>query len=101
MKVILNHSSTRGGPLAFESLANYRLPSRPTESLASILFQRLAVIGDPQDPMRLPTEFCEQVIELWRSCHKEGVVGVRFILSGQQEEHRSSLVPWGSQSRLG
>ncbi|KAK6953763.1 hypothetical protein Daesc_003725 [Daldinia eschscholtzii] len=77
--VILNHSSTRGGPLAFESLANYRLPSRPTESLASILFQKLAVIGDPQDPMRLPTEFCEQVIELWRSCHKEGVVGLYTV----------------------
>ncbi|KAI1463800.1 uncharacterized protein F4812DRAFT_445449 [Daldinia caldariorum] len=74
MKVILSHSYTRGGPLAFESLANYRLPSRPTESLASILFQKLAVIGDPQDPMRLPTEFCEQVIELWRSCHKEGIL---------------------------
>ncbi|KAI1643086.1 uncharacterized protein F4817DRAFT_350900 [Daldinia loculata] len=74
IKVILNHSSKRGGPLAFESLANYRLPSRPTESLASTLFQKLAVIGDPHDPMRLPIEFCEQVIQLWRSCHKEGVL---------------------------
>ncbi|KAI8959905.1 hypothetical protein F5Y11DRAFT_331591 [Daldinia sp. FL1419] len=74
MKVIINHSSTRGGPLTFDILANYRLPSRPAESLASILFQKLAVSGDPRDPTRLPTEFCEQVIELWRSCHKEGVL---------------------------
>ncbi|OTA63329.1 hypothetical protein K449DRAFT_381823 [Hypoxylon sp. EC38] len=72
MKVILNHSSAHGRPLAFEYLAGFALPSRPTESLASILFQKLAVIGDPNDPMRLPIEFCEEVIHLWRSCLEEG-----------------------------
>ncbi|KAI2605605.1 hypothetical protein GGR54DRAFT_440239 [Hypoxylon sp. NC1633] len=72
VKVMLNHSSAHGRPLAFEHLARFVLPSRPTESLASILFQKLAVIGDPSDPMRLPIEFCEQVIQLWDSCRKEG-----------------------------
>ncbi|KAI1371446.1 hypothetical protein F4677DRAFT_435671 [Hypoxylon crocopeplum] len=72
IKVILNHSSAHGRPLAFEFLARFVLPSRPTESLASILFQKLAAIGDPFNPMRLPIEFCEQVIQLWDSCRKEG-----------------------------
>ncbi|KAL7629856.1 hypothetical protein AAE478_001379 [Parahypoxylon ruwenzoriense] len=71
MKAILNHSSAHGRPLSFEYLAGFALPSRPTESLTSILFQKLAVIGDPNDPMRLPIEFCEQVIQLWDSCRKE------------------------------
>ncbi|KAI0376290.1 hypothetical protein F5Y04DRAFT_266654 [Hypomontagnella monticulosa] len=71
LRVVLNHSSAHGHPLAVEYLAEFKLPSRPTESLASILLQKLAVIGDPHDPMRLPIEFCEQLIELWRSCRKE------------------------------
>ncbi|KAI1442109.1 hypothetical protein F5Y02DRAFT_397591 [Annulohypoxylon stygium] len=71
VKVILNHSSAHGRPLAFEYLAGFALPSRPTESLASILFQKIAVIGDPRDPMRLPIEFCEELIRLWRSCLDE------------------------------
>ncbi|OTB03873.1 hypothetical protein M426DRAFT_321357 [Hypoxylon sp. CI-4A] len=71
MRVILNHSSAHGRPLVFEYLAKFTLPSRPTESLASTLLQKLAVLGDPQDPIRLPIEFCEQVIELWRLCYKE------------------------------
>ncbi|KAI1484556.1 hypothetical protein F5X96DRAFT_692572 [Biscogniauxia mediterranea] len=72
MKVILNHSAAHGRPLAFEYLAGFALSSRPTESLASILFQKLAVAGSPDDPMRLPIEFCEQVIQLWDECRKEG-----------------------------
>ncbi|KAI1103815.1 hypothetical protein F4804DRAFT_308921 [Jackrogersella minutella] len=72
MKVIINHSSAHGLPLAFEYLAGFALPSRPTESIASILFQKLAVLGDPCDPMRLPIEFCEELIQLWRSCFEEG-----------------------------
>ncbi|KAI1497762.1 hypothetical protein F5X99DRAFT_395729 [Biscogniauxia marginata] len=72
MKVILNHSAAHGRPLAFEYLAGFALSSRPTESLASILFQKLAVAGNPDDPMRLPIEFCEQVIQLWDECRKEG-----------------------------
>ncbi|KAI5856733.1 hypothetical protein GGS23DRAFT_600998 [Durotheca rogersii] len=71
MKVLLNHSSPRGHSPSFDYLARFALPSRPMESLASILFQKLAIIGDPEDPLRLPIEFCELVIQLWDSCRKE------------------------------
>ncbi|KAI0481931.1 hypothetical protein GGR56DRAFT_617840 [Xylariaceae sp. FL0804] len=70
-KVILNHSAGHGRPLTFESLAAYVLPSRRPDSLASILFHKLATGGDSEDPMRLPIDFCEQVIQLWDDCKKE------------------------------
>ncbi|KAI1845939.1 hypothetical protein JX265_011165 [Neoarthrinium moseri] len=72
LKIILNHSSGKGRPLTFDYLAGFALPSKPTDSLASILFQKLAVIGDPSDSMRLPIEFCDRVIDLWLQCRKEG-----------------------------
>ncbi|KAK7744317.1 hypothetical protein SLS62_010275 [Diatrype stigma] len=71
LKVVLNHSAAHGRTLVFDYLAGFALSSRPTESLASILFQKLAAIGNPNDPMRLPIEFCEQVIQLWEACRKE------------------------------
>ncbi|KAI0131875.1 hypothetical protein BJ170DRAFT_691102 [Xylariales sp. AK1849] len=72
LKVILNHSSAHGRPLTFDFLAGFALPSKPTDSLASIIFQKLAVIDDHGDPMRLPVEFCEQIVDLWLQCRKEG-----------------------------
>lgn len=94
MKVILNHSSAHGRPLAFEYLAGFALPSRPTESLASILFQKIAVIGDPRDPMRLPIEFCEELIRLWRSCLDESCVRNPF------SDYNSSKRGWLTISQL-
>ncbi|KAI0016850.1 hypothetical protein F4780DRAFT_757816 [Xylariomycetidae sp. FL0641] len=71
IKVILNHSAAHGRPLTFECLAAFAVPSRSAESIASVLFQKLASTGSPEEPMRLPIEFCEQVIELWMECHKK------------------------------
>ncbi|KAH9889705.1 hypothetical protein F4778DRAFT_785615 [Xylariomycetidae sp. FL2044] len=75
LKVILNHSAGHDRPLAFEYLAGFALPSKPTESIASTLFQKLAVAGDTSDPMRLPIEFCNQVIHVWDDCKKESCLG--------------------------
>lgn len=71
LKVILNHSAAYGRPLTFDVLSGYSFPSNKTESLASILFQKLAIMGNPSDPLRLPIDFCEQVIDLWQRCVKE------------------------------
>ncbi|KAH6660937.1 hypothetical protein BKA67DRAFT_654088 [Truncatella angustata] len=72
LRAILNHSSDYGRPPTFDYLAGFSLPSKPGESLAAILFHKLAMIGDPEDPMRLPVEFCDSVIELWLQCRKDG-----------------------------
>ncbi|KAI1775847.1 hypothetical protein F4818DRAFT_415121 [Hypoxylon cercidicola] len=104
MKVILNHSSAHGRPLVFEYLAGFRLPSKPTESLASILLQKLAVLGDPSDPMRLPIEFCEQVIHLWDSCLKEGclapIVELVSLVSLTVQLYTVAVAPYIAPSLL-
>lgn len=71
LKVILNHSAGHGRPLVFEYLSRFELPSRPNESLASILLQRLSTAGDPSDPNQLPLQFCLEVIRLWDACRTE------------------------------
>ncbi|KAI0400147.1 hypothetical protein F4802DRAFT_508540 [Xylaria palmicola] len=71
LRVILNHSAARGGPLTFENLSRVELPSRPHESLASILLRKLSTAGDPGDPIQLPLQFCLEVIRLWDSCEKD------------------------------
>ncbi|KAI0856079.1 hypothetical protein F4860DRAFT_426205 [Xylaria cubensis] len=74
LKVILNHSSAHGRPLAFEYLSRCELPSRPNESLASILLRKLSTAGDPSDPTQLPIQFCLEVIRLWDACRAEKVL---------------------------
>ncbi|KAI2641274.1 hypothetical protein GGS21DRAFT_487621 [Xylaria nigripes] len=75
MGVILNHSAAQGRPLVFEYLSRFELPSRPGESLASILLRKLSTAGDPSDPTELPIQFSLEVIRLWDACRKEGCLG--------------------------
>ncbi|KAI1819795.1 hypothetical protein F4861DRAFT_525659 [Xylaria intraflava] len=72
MGVILNHRAAHGRLLVFEYLSRFELPSRPDESLASILLQKLSTAGDPSDPTRLPIQFSLEAIRLWDACRKEG-----------------------------
>ncbi|KAI1747039.1 hypothetical protein F4782DRAFT_522578 [Xylaria castorea] len=74
LKVILNHCSGHGRPLTFEYLSRFELPSRPNESLASILLRKLSTAGDPDDPTQLPVQFCLEVIRLWDACKTEKVL---------------------------
>ncbi|KAI1809240.1 hypothetical protein GGS20DRAFT_572812 [Poronia punctata] len=72
LKVVLNHSAAHGRPLTLECLAGFALPSRPDESLASILLRKLSATGDAGHGIPLPVQFCLEVIRLWDSCRKEG-----------------------------
>ncbi|GAW24202.1 hypothetical protein ANO14919_137840 [Xylariales sp. No.14919] len=71
LKVILNHSAAHGRPPTLEYLSRFKLPSRPNESLASILLTKLSTAVDPSDPTQLPIQFCLEVIRLWDGCRKE------------------------------
>ncbi|KAK8051180.1 hypothetical protein PG993_002565 [Apiospora rasikravindrae] len=73
LKVVLNHGSAYGRPLALDVLAGYNLPSNPSESLASIILQRITAMGDPNDPLRLPIELCHLFIDLWMRSFREGI----------------------------
>ncbi|KAI1340208.1 hypothetical protein F5Y15DRAFT_415096 [Xylariaceae sp. FL0016] len=104
LKVILNHSAAHGRPLVFENLAAFALPSSPSESLASILLHRIAVAGDPDDPMRLPIEFCEKVIQLWDGCRKEKclvpIADLVSLVSFTMQLHTVALAPYLAPSLL-
>ncbi|KAI0508839.1 hypothetical protein F5B22DRAFT_618925 [Xylaria bambusicola] len=71
VRAILNHSAGFGRPLTLEYLSHFKLPSRPNESLASILLTKLSTAGDPNDPTQLPIQFCLEVIRIWDACKKE------------------------------
>ncbi|KAH8159974.1 hypothetical protein CIB48_g8271 [Xylaria polymorpha] len=80
LKVILNHSAAHGRPLAFEYLSRFELPTRPGESLASILLRKLSSAGDPGDPTQLPIQFSLEVIRLWDACRSENIVSAAYYL---------------------
>ncbi|RYP88836.1 hypothetical protein DL769_000202 [Monosporascus sp. CRB-8-3] len=98
LKIILNHSAAHGRSLVFDYLAGFALPSRPTESLASILFQKIAAIGNPEDPMRLPIEFCEQAIQLWEACRKESclepITELVSLIAITLQLHTTAVAPY-------
>ncbi|KAK8029012.1 hypothetical protein PG991_006068 [Apiospora marii] len=73
LKVVLNHCSAYARPLTLDVLAGYSLPSNPSESLASIILQRITAMGDPNDPLRLPIELCQLLIDLWSRCFHENI----------------------------
>ncbi|ORY70437.1 uncharacterized protein BCR38DRAFT_334381 [Pseudomassariella vexata] len=104
LRVILNHSTAYGRPLTFEYLASFALPSTPGQSLASLLFHRLAVIGDPSDPMRIPIEFCEAIIALLHKCHEEGclepITELISLVSFTLQLNTVAIVPHIAQSLL-
>ncbi|KAI1383832.1 uncharacterized protein F4822DRAFT_417796 [Hypoxylon trugodes] len=103
-KVVLNYSSTRGRGLTFEYLTRFKLPSRPTESLGSILLQKFAIIDDTEDPMRLPIEFCEEVIQLWQSClndhYLEPIMELVSLISLTLQLHTAAVAPYIAPSLL-
>ncbi|RYP61736.1 hypothetical protein DL771_010023 [Monosporascus sp. 5C6A] len=104
VKIIINHSAAHGRSLVFDYLAGFALPSRPTESLASILFQKLAAIGNPNDPMRLPIEFCEQVIQLWEACRKESclepITELVSLIAITLQLHTTAVAPYIAPSLI-
>ncbi|KAJ8122265.1 hypothetical protein O1611_g9883 [Lasiodiplodia mahajangana] len=71
MQVILNHSAGHDRPLTLDYLSRFTLQSRPNESIASILLQKLSTADDPGDPTQLPIQFCLEVIRLWDLCMHE------------------------------
>ncbi|KAI0394135.1 hypothetical protein F5Y17DRAFT_429026 [Xylariaceae sp. FL0594] len=97
LKVILNHSSAHGRPLTFDYLSSFALPSRPSESLASILLTKLSTAGDPHDPYQLPIQFCLEVIRLWDLCRKEDclapITGLVSLVLFSLELHTVAIAP--------
>ncbi|RYO76124.1 hypothetical protein DL766_002742 [Monosporascus sp. MC13-8B] len=68
------------------------------------LFDKLAAIGNPEDPMRLPIEFCEQVIQLWEACRKESclepITELVSLVAVTLQLHTTAVAPYIAPSLI-
>jgi hypothetical protein len=71
LQLALDHSTSRNRPLTFELFSRYIFPSDSSKSFASIIFQKLPELGNPEDPVQLLVDFCELLLDLWQRCLHE------------------------------
>lgn len=71
LQLILDHGSIASKPPTFDVLSKFNFPSEPTTSLAAKIFERIPLMGNPQQPMQLLVDFVEFVTTLWSRCFEE------------------------------
>ncbi|OAQ96523.1 hypothetical protein LLEC1_06852 [Akanthomyces lecanii] len=72
LQLILDHGSFHQQPPTFDILSRFSFPSDTTSaSLASKIFERLPLMGNPDRSMQLHVDFAETVIVLWNRCFEE------------------------------
>ncbi|RDA93637.1 hypothetical protein CP533_4856 [Ophiocordyceps camponoti-saundersi (nom. inval.)] len=83
LQLVLDQGSFRHQPPTFDMLSRFSYPSDPTAaSLASIIFEKLPLMGNPHRPMQLLVDFAEHVISLWARCIEEQYwEPVRYLVS--------------------
>ncbi|KAK3389582.1 hypothetical protein B0H63DRAFT_499596 [Podospora didyma] len=81
LKLVLSHSPLHDQPLTFDLLSRFALPSDPSQTFASIIFQKLPKMGTPEAPLRLLVDFAELLIEIWGRCLSEKYHGPIYHLA--------------------
>ncbi|RCI09101.1 hypothetical protein L249_5046 [Ophiocordyceps polyrhachis-furcata BCC 54312] len=83
LQLVLDQGSFHHQPPTFDMLSRFSYPCDPTAaSLASIIFEKLPLMGNPQRPMQLLVDFAEHVISLWARCVEEQYWDpVRYLVS--------------------
>ncbi|KLU82173.1 hypothetical protein MAPG_01249 [Magnaporthiopsis poae ATCC 64411] len=71
LTLVLDHGAVHGHPLTFDLFARYSFPSDQSQTFASLIFSKLPLLGNPQDPIRLLIDFCHLIIEIWSQCLHE------------------------------
>ncbi|KAM4063951.1 DNA repair protein Rad26 [Hirsutella rhossiliensis] len=72
LQLALDHGAFQQQPPTFDTLSRVAFPSDPTAtSLASMIFEKLPLMGDPRRPMQLLVDFAEHIISLWARCVEE------------------------------
>ncbi|PNY26880.1 Uncharacterized protein TCAP_03189 [Tolypocladium capitatum] len=72
LQLVLDHGSFHQQPPTFDTLARFAFPSDPTAtSFASMIFEKLPLMGNPHRPMQLLVDFAEQILSLWTRCVEE------------------------------
>jgi hypothetical protein len=70
---MLDHKFDSQHKRTVEELAQYSIPSCPEESLQSAILAAIPKLGR-QSVDNLPIEFCQLIIQLWKSCTDERYV---------------------------
>ncbi|PHH73576.1 hypothetical protein CDD80_3724 [Ophiocordyceps camponoti-rufipedis] len=83
LQLVLDHGSFRDQPPTFEMLSRFSYPSDTAgASLASIIFEKLPLMGNPYRPMQLLVDFAEHILSLWGRCIEEQYwEPVRYLVS--------------------
>jgi hypothetical protein len=71
---MLDHRRDSKHLRTLEELGKYYLPSRPIESLQSVIFGKIPGLGYKKPTKDLPIDFCELLISLWTTCMEEKYV---------------------------
>lgn len=83
LQLVLDHGAFQQQPPTFDTLSRFSFPSDPTAtSLASMVFEKLPLMGDPRRPMQLLVDFSEHIISLWARCVEEQFWGpVKYLVA--------------------
>lgn len=94
---MLDHGCFHHRPPTFDVLSRFAFPSDSSKSFASIIFQRLPVMGDPHRPIQLLVDFAELILTLWARCCEEDfwqpVQYLVALISFTLDLHATSVAP--------
>ena len=68
---MLDHGCFHQQPPTFDIFSRFSFPSDTSTSFASIIFQKLPLMGNPHRPMQLLVDFSELILSLWTRCLEE------------------------------
>lgn len=98
LQLILDHGSFYNQPPTFDMLSRFSFPSDPdATSLASKIFERLPLMGDPHQSMQIQVDFAEFIVSLWTRCFEERfwepIKYLMPLLSFTFQLHSTSVAP--------
>ena len=98
LQLVLDHGSFHQQPPTFDILSHFYFPSEPTgPSFASMIFEKLPLMGNPYRPMQLLVDFSEHILSLWARCVEEvfwePVKYLASLIAFTFDLHTSSVAP--------
>ncbi|KAK0642208.1 hypothetical protein B0T16DRAFT_225863 [Cercophora newfieldiana] len=97
LKLALDHSSDHGQPLTFDLFSQFSLPSDPSKSFATIIFEKLPKMGNSNDPRSLLVDFADLLIDMWQHCLSERyhfpIYYLGALISFTLQLHTSGVAP--------
>jgi len=97
LKLALDHSIDHGQPLTFDFFSQFAFPSDPLRNFATLIFERLPLMGDSRDPMSLLVDFTDSLIDMWHQCLSERyhfpIYYIGTLISFTLQLHNGGVAP--------